>query len=244
MFPIAKVELSFREISNYWSREINPPASSKELLHLLEAAWWLGELRGDSVHSRLQLLQKMFVSMCHRDDLGIIFLVGDSAGPLPIQLPNGSVKVDVRQQIRVPSSNIESWDESTCRDAFQALAETHSLDSYPELAVGLAWISLSHEEFATWLTKRGYPEPKFWQPRLKNLKRWKPRPSVRLTPHEEAVVSALNDLFPNGKLDHKAKKRDDLINLHLAKPGHLAKAGRSPVSSRVIQRTLAKIEFA
>ena len=53
MFPIAKPALSFGEISDYWSREISPPASSNELLNILVSAWWLGELRGGSVNSRL-----------------------------------------------------------------------------------------------------------------------------------------------------------------------------------------------
>ncbi len=57
MFPIARAALSFLDISEYWSREIYPPASSHELLNTLVSAWWLGELRGDSKHSPLQLLK-------------------------------------------------------------------------------------------------------------------------------------------------------------------------------------------
>jgi hypothetical protein len=120
MFPIAKAALSIENIANYWSREIDPPASKNELLDNLVSAWWLGELRGDSVHSRLQLLKIMFNSM-YRDHLGIIFIVGDDAGPLPVELPDGSV--DLRHQIRVPSDNTENWDEASCRNAFHALAE-------------------------------------------------------------------------------------------------------------------------
>jgi hypothetical protein len=70
MFPIAKFALSFRAISDYWSRKISPPASSNELLDILVSAWWLGELRGDSVKSRLELLKIMFTST-YRDDLEI-----------------------------------------------------------------------------------------------------------------------------------------------------------------------------
>ena len=107
MLRIAKATLSFLEISDYWSREISPPASSNELLDTLVSAWWLGELRGDSVRSRLELLKTMFTSM-DRDDLGIVFIVGDDAGPPPVELPDGFLKVDLRHQIRVPSSNTES----------------------------------------------------------------------------------------------------------------------------------------
>jgi hypothetical protein len=238
MFPIAKDRLSFREISNYWSREINPPASSKELSHILEAAWWLGELRGDSVHSPLQLLKKMFTSMRDRDDLGIVFVLGNSAGPFPIELPDGSVTVDLRHEIRVPSSNIESWDEISCSGAFQALAGTCSLDSYPDFAPVFNGIPLSYREFTAWLAKRGFDKPTFWRPGVHTPKKcWKAKPGKELTPHEEAVLTAINELFPNGKLDYKAKQRDASIMQFLEH------SGRSKVSPRVIQRTLAKIAF-
>ena len=268
MFPIAKAVLSFREISDYWSREINPRVSRKELLHTLEAAWWLGELRGDSVDSRLQMLQKMFTAMRHRDDLGIVFVIGNSPGPLPIQLPDGSYTADVRQQIRVPSTNIDTWDESSCREAFQALAEKCSLDSYPELAVGFAWISLSYEEFITWCEKRGFPDPTFWRPRPEKPKRdavtsnhdavsraevcqegdivrtqkkksWKAESGKKLTRTETAIVKVLNEIWPDGGLDHKAKARDKRINTHLANDRLT-----SQVSPRTIQRALGKVHFA
>ena len=101
MFPIGKEALSFREISDYWSREINPPARSEELFRTLETAWWLGELRGDSVHSPLQLLKSMFTSMRHRNDLGIVFLVGNSAGPPPIELPLRRVLDDLDHNLQL-----------------------------------------------------------------------------------------------------------------------------------------------
>jgi len=173
MFPIAKPTLSFQETADYWSREIWPPASSHELLSILVSAWWLGELRGDSVHSRLQLLKMMFTSK-YRDDLGIMFIVGDDADPPPVDLPDGSLEIDVRPQIHVPSSNVESWDEAGCRDAFQALAEiteTSSIKKYRHFGVLLPFIKLTYEQFNTWCRKRGYPTPKFWQPPLKKSKR-------------------------------------------------------------------------
>src|SRR5262245_22167286 len=137
MFPIATSTLSFREISDYWSRDIQPRASSDELLSILVSAWWLGELRGDSGHSRLQLLKIMFTSMC-KDHLGIVFIVGDDPGPPRVELPDGYLKIDLRPQIRVPSSNVESWDEAACKDAFHALAEITEqslIESYQEFAV-------------------------------------------------------------------------------------------------------------
>src|SRR5262249_2341225 len=176
VFPIAKAALSLLEISDYWSREIRPSASPNELLSILVSAWWLGELRGDSKHSPLQLLKIMYTSR-FRDDLGIVFIVGDGAGPLPVELPDDSLKLDLRPQIHVPSSDTESWDEAACRDAFHALAEVterKSIKSYREFAVMLPSIGLTCEEFNTWCRKRGYPKPKFWQPPLKKSKRGRP----------------------------------------------------------------------
>jgi hypothetical protein len=166
MFPIGKHKLSLQEISDYWSREIQPPASGKELYRLLESAWWLGEIRGDSAISRLQLLKKMFMVMRERDDLGIVFIVGQDAGPPPVEklLPDGSLLVDIRHEIPVPSSETNDWDESACKDAFHTLAQTLSFETYPEIAPGLAYIELSHDEFVRWLQNHGYSVPQFWAP--------------------------------------------------------------------------------
>jgi hypothetical protein len=85
MFPIPKGKLSFREIADFWSREIQPPASRKELLALLEEAWWLGEIVGDAGFSRPELLKNMFKSKRLFPD--IVFVTKDDAGP-PIALSN------------------------------------------------------------------------------------------------------------------------------------------------------------
>jgi hypothetical protein len=242
MLPIAESTLSFSEIAHDWSREIHPPASSTELLDRLVSAWWLGKLRGDSRHSRLQLLKMMFTSK-YRDDLGIMFVVGDEQGPPGIELPDGSLKIDIRPEIRVPSSNIDSWDEAACTDAFHTLAKVtkeSSINSYREFAVLLPSIKLTYEEFNTWRAKGGYDEPRFWKPpdqlaTPQERKKWQARAGNRLTTTEAAVVRAMNELFPDGRLDVIAKARDELIQNQVK---HLT------VSSRTIQRALAKIHFA
>ena len=123
MFPIGKQNLSLLEIADYWSREIRPPASRKELLRLLESAWWLGEIHGDSILTRLELLKRMFQSMGDRTDLGIVFITGEGQEQSTIErLRDGSVVVDVRPQIPVPSTDTGSWDEDNCESAFLALA--------------------------------------------------------------------------------------------------------------------------
>jgi hypothetical protein len=230
MFPIAKAALSLDKIAEYWSREIQPPASWQEIFHTLESAWWLGEFRAHSAHSRLQLLKNMFTSMRHRDDLGIVFIVGDCAGPQ---------EADLRYEIRVPSNNTETWDEAACRGAFQALAEISSTESYPEFVVVLTLIQLSYEEFSTWCTKRVFSMPTFWKPRdqvvaQKERKTWQARPGNRLTIAEAAVVKAMNKLFPDGKIVLIAKTRNELIQDQLT---------QRDVTPRTIQRTLKKIHF-
>jgi hypothetical protein len=109
----------------------------------------------------------MFTSM-YKDDLGLVFIVGDDPGPPRDDSPDEPLEIDVRPQFRVPSSNVESWDEAACKDAFHALAETTEqslIESYQEFAVFLPSIKLTYEEFNTWRAKRGYDEPKFWKPR-------------------------------------------------------------------------------
>jgi hypothetical protein len=165
MFPIAEHKLSFREISNYWSREIQPTASELELLGLLEKAWWVGEIRGDSPTSRLQLLQAMFKAMHDRDDLGIVFVHGEDAGlPAVTELPDRSAVVDLRRRIAVPPDDVSGWDERTCELAFRALAQTSSTESYPDITPGLALIELTYDEFDHWRRSRGYSKPMFWRP--------------------------------------------------------------------------------
>jgi len=192
MFPISKETLSFLAISEYWSREIQPPASPNELLALLEGAWWLGEMHGDSAISRLELLKRMFKSMHDRDDLGIVFIVGnDAVRPLVKELLDGSLMVNVRHEIRLPSSDTNAWDEAACKDAFYSLAQTSSLESYPEIAPGLAYIELSHDEFVGWLKRNGYRVPKFWRAASATARRRGTVQRISIAGDESAAIKAL-----------------------------------------------------
>jgi len=177
MFPINKRTLPILEIADYWAREIDPPASLRELLGLLEGAWWRGEILGDSQLTRLEFLKRIFKSMRDRSDAGVVFITGeDDEKSSIVELPNGSVKVDVRYRIPLPSSDTNTWDETACNEAFMALAQASSIESYPEITPGLAFIELSYTEFTEWLAERGFREPKFWRPRsvLKKGRRGRP----------------------------------------------------------------------
>src|ERR1700730_13604597 len=149
MFPLAANELSFPDISDFWSREIKPKAYPFELLARLEGAWWRGEIRGLAASTRLQLLQSMFSSLRERHDLGIVF-VREEDDPLPrvTELPDGAAEVDMRRRIPVPSDDVTSWNEPMCQQAFHALAQTSSTASYPDLApFFFATIELPHQQF-------------------------------------------------------------------------------------------------
>ena len=136
-----------------------------------------------------------------------------------------------------------AWDEAACRNAFHALAKTSSIESYPEFAIGLPSIKLTYEEFNTWRTNRGYSEQHFGSLGTSQLPPSKKEKPGRLSPDVSSrrarlrSVRAINEIWPDGILDHKAKARDERIlsQLKIAK--------QAPVSPRTIQRTLKKIHF-
>ena len=77
MFPISADKLSFLKIADYWSRE--SLASQDELLAELEAAWWRGQITGNSAKTRLQVLRSMYES---RHDLQyVVFITPNDPGP-------------------------------------------------------------------------------------------------------------------------------------------------------------------
>jgi hypothetical protein len=163
MFPRSEEKLSFLKIAEYWSREIRPPASRDELLASLEAAWWRGELVGESPRTRLQLLKIMFSSRESPSYQGIVFVAPNDPGrPVIAELEDGEVGVDVSPRINVPSE-ADDWTEDTCAAAFSQLAEAPSLQHFPIVSPVLASIELTHEEFFQWIEARGFDAPKFWK---------------------------------------------------------------------------------
>jgi hypothetical protein len=168
--------------------------------------------------------------------------LGECAGPQPVELPDGSSKVDLRHQIRVPSSNPETWDEAACNDAFHTLAKTSSKESYLDFTGNFTLIELTYPEFNSWRAKRGYHEANFWKPRdqlvaPQERKTWQAKPGCVLSEAENAVLKVINEIWPDGILDHKAKARDERIR------DRLRHTQQSTVSARTIQRTLKNIHF-
>jgi hypothetical protein len=78
---------------------------------------------------------------------------------------------------------------------------------------------------------RGHVAPK------QESKTWRAKPGCVLTASGLSVLKAINEIWPDGTMDHKAKARNERIlnQLKIAK--------QAPVSSRTIQRTLKKILF-
>src|SRR6476660_2591785 len=111
MFPLSAEKLSLLEIAEFWSREIKPAASKKELLARLEAAWWLGEITGNSAITRLQFLKKMFESRQEPHLQSVVFVTPNDAGPATeTSLEGGEVVVDLRPRISVPG-HANNWTE-------------------------------------------------------------------------------------------------------------------------------------
>ena len=124
--------------------------------------------------------------MRHRDDLGIVFVVDGDPAPPNEELPDGGVRVDIRYPVPVPSSDTDSWDDANCADAFDALAQTPSTESYQEMGISLRYIELAYAEFVGWLRGRVFPVPSFWKPTLE-----KPKPGRPPTYNWEGVKAKL-----------------------------------------------------
>jgi hypothetical protein len=190
---LSEQKLSVGEIAKYWSREMKPPTTRQELLDALSKAWWRGEIRGRAPSTRLQLLQSMFRSVGAGADLGIVFVrEGDGPPPKGIELPDGVVDIELtelpdgilevskRYHIPVPSGDIADWDEQTCEQAFNALAQISSTNSYPDTAF-FSSIQLSFEEFDRWRKALGYDEPAFWRDPAASTVMPEARPGDRTT---------------------------------------------------------------
>lgn len=163
MFPLSAKKLALYEIADFWSREIYPPASKKELLALLESAWWLGEITGNSAGARLRYLGKIFDYRMQSGPQPIVFTTSSNEGlERYLHFANGEVVVDIRPRISVPP-NRQRWSEDSCRAAFAILAKMPSSEYFPELSFGLHYIELSEDEFSGWIDKRGFVPPKFWK---------------------------------------------------------------------------------
>jgi hypothetical protein len=239
MFPIpSERKLSLVQIADYWSGEISPPASAQELRDTISKAWWSGELIAENSPKRLSVLRHYY----SRSAKFIAFIIPNTEEP-PQWVADDDGVMEFVQPLRVPvpNANPDTWTVANCESAFDAIANqwNEALISPSESAPIFLDIVLTSSEFFEWINTIGYERPTFWSGAGDGRQRWRAKPGnkKKLTRHEEAVLSALNALFPKGEQDHKAKQRDSRIN------DFLKKSGRSVASTRVIQRTLAKTTF-
>jgi hypothetical protein len=243
MFPIpSERELSIIDIALYWSREISPPASAQELRDTISKAWWSGDLIATNSPSRLSVLRHYY----SRSAKFIAFIIPNTEEPPQWVADEDGVMEFVRPlRVPVPNANPDTWTVANCESAFDAIAKqwNEALISPSESAPIFLDIVLTSSEFFEWINTIGYTRPTFWSDALEKSgdgrHRWhaKPGNKNKLTQHEEAVLSALNALFPSGELAHKAKQRNTRIK------DFLKNSGRGSVETRTIQRALAKITF-
>jgi hypothetical protein len=142
MFPIpAEINLSIREVADYWSREMRSPrATERELRASLIAAWWRGELRSADEAQRLDVLRGLYSRGGHD---GIVFIIPGMKSPPALKYPRGGgVEVDLRVRVPVPCESPASWTESNCTQAFEAIASGWDESKFSLLSPGMMAILL------------------------------------------------------------------------------------------------------
>lgn len=113
MFPIPpERKLSFAEIANYWSREIEPSASPQELRDAISRAWWRGELIATNGLSRLSVLRAYY----SRSAPFIAFVIPDAEEP-PQWSPADDGAIEFSRPLRVPlpNANSSTWTDDNLR---------------------------------------------------------------------------------------------------------------------------------
>ena len=158
MFPISsKQPLSLTEIASYWRREIKPAASFDEVLTVLSKAWWRGDLTTSGA-GRVDLLRTLY--QLYSDCIAFA-VAGHSDRPQTRELADGSVEV-VLWRVPLPNSEQESWDNSNCSEAFNAVAEFWVCNSFPLLTPIIGELKITEKEFMRWVNSQEYPAPSFW----------------------------------------------------------------------------------
>jgi hypothetical protein len=186
MFPLSADKLSFLEIADHWSGESR--ALKGELLAMLEAAWWQGEIIGNSAKTRLQFLENMYRSRHEPHLQSVVFVTPSDPGPPAVTpLPNGEVVV--RPGISVPSET-DDWTEDSCKDAFDELARLPSQQYFPILRYDIWFFELTREEFFRWIQFRGFDVPTFW----KTTEPLSAREIVRKQEHKPAAKVSLREV--------------------------------------------------
>jgi hypothetical protein len=161
VYPIsAKEALFLWDIADHWSGEITPRMKPFKVLDGLVKAWWRGELTAVNGPSRLEMLRVLYKK--YRDQ--IAFVIPESEEPTQWEvLPDGDVRGFLRCSVPLPNFQPESWDDTNCAEAFEAVAEAWDCKNFSDVAISVHWIQLTVAEFIKWIEGTSYPTPTFWQ---------------------------------------------------------------------------------
>src|SRR5262245_45484500 len=235
MFPNTKPQSSFAEMSEYWAPELR---WSRDMVQaLLEGAWWLGEITGKSKVTRLELLKRLFKWMRNSDFPAIVFVTpGSAPPPETIELADKHLGVDLRPRVFVPSDDADTWSEASCISAFEIMAETPSLQHYPEWSPGFHAMKLNRDEFFRLIAVRGLPYPTFWKRTNDAATSLKLKPASE--PMIEDKVGRVYDIA-----DKEGKKPPNIREV--AKPAQdLLRGDGYKASAKQIQEIAERPEFA
>ena len=148
MFPIpAEQTLTLLRVADYWSREVQPAASPREVLSELIARWWLGELCQVGGPSRIQVLRAvMSRELFVRPGFEL-----------------GRHERIVRFSVPFPETTPPLWTEAACEAAYVAVSEQWVLvEGDPVIEPLVAAVEIDRDSFVAWLVRRGAVVPKFW----------------------------------------------------------------------------------
>jgi hypothetical protein len=183
MFPIpSKQLLSLAEIASCWRREIKPTASVEEVLNLLSKAWWRGDLVTTGA-GRVGLLRTLY--QLYSDCIAFV-VAGHSDPPQTRELADGSVEV-VLWRVPLPNFEQNSWDDSNCSEAFNAVAEFWDCGSFPLLTPIIVELKTTEKEFTRWVDSQEYPAPSFW---AHSEEEKLPSPNKRLSERRAEALAA------------------------------------------------------
>src|SRR6516225_11183474 len=142
---------SISDITDGWSREIQPPTSREELLDFFETAWWRGLWKTAGPLTPLALLKRMYRSARERDLTTLVFVTKEDEG---IELADGSLQFNdlMKPCILVPSNDPETWAEASCAAAFEVLSRTPSREHYPDRTIQFLIMEIDRHQFVRLLT--------------------------------------------------------------------------------------------
>jgi hypothetical protein len=160
MFPIPSGrKLSFIEIAKYWSGEITPSVSPKELRDTISKAWWRGELVAENGPSRLNLLRALYLNCADF----IAFAIPGMEEPEQWRSLDGGALEFVRPvRVPLPNADPETWTDANCAEAFESIAEAWDEENFRLIAPIVAGIVLTQDEFNQWINEHEYRRPAFW----------------------------------------------------------------------------------